>query len=71
MIQLRKYGVALGFSVEVPQKADADGLIACLGDAFGVSNILCRESILGVAADGKPVLVGGGTDQLTYQVKMG
>ena len=58
-------------SVEVPQKADADGLIACLGDAlgaFGVSNILCRESILGVAADGKPVLVGGGTDGASVNI---
>ena len=45
--------------------------IACFGDAlgaFGVSNILCRESILGVAADGKPVLVGGGTDGASVNI---
>ena len=33
-------------SLEVPLKADADGLITCLGSAlgaFGVSNILQRE----------------------------
>ena len=52
-------------SIEVPQKADADGLLECLGNAlgaFGVSNILLKDSVLSVAAEGKPILVGGGTD---------
>ena len=52
-------------SLQVPQKADADGLIPCLGKALGVlgvSNILERESVLGVVAEGKPILVGDGTD---------
>ena len=58
-------------SLEVPQKADADGLIACLGNAlgaFGVSNILQRESVLGVAAEGKPIVVGGGTDGASVNI---
>ena len=58
-------------SLEVPQKANADGLIACLGNAlgaFGVSNILQRESVLGVAAQGKPILVGGGTDGASVNI---
>ena len=58
-------------SLEVPQKADADGLIACLGNAlgaFGVSDILQRESVLGVAAEGKPIVVGGGTDGASVNI---
>ena len=38
-------------SIEVPQKADADGLLECLGNAlgaFGVSNILLKDSVLSV-----------------------
>ena len=48
-------------SLEVPSKADADGLIKCNGNALrtlGVDNILDRPSVLGV--QGKPILIGGG-----------
>ena len=51
------------YTVEIPTRADADGLIKCLGNAlkdFGVEDILKRASVLG--AEGKPVLVGAGTD---------
>ena len=51
------------FTVEVPKKADANGLIECLSNAlkeFGIEDILKRASVLG--AQGKPVLIGGGTD---------
>ena len=56
-------------SLQVPKKADADGLIHCLGDALqilGVDNILDQASVLGV--EGKPVLVGGGTDGASVNV---
>ena len=42
-------------------KADADGLIKCVGNALqtlGVDNILDRLSVLGVKA--KPILIGRG-----------
>lgn len=51
------------FLLDVPTKADADGLLSCLGDtlkALGIDNILDKANILGV--EGKPILVGGGTD---------
>ena len=47
----------------VPTKSDADGLIACLGEALhllGVDDVCNRESVLSL--QGKPILVGGGTD---------
>ena len=49
-------------SLEVPVKADADGLIKCVGNALqtlGVDNILDQLSVLGVKA--KPISIGGGT----------
>ena len=58
-------------SLEVPLKANANGLITCLGNAlgaFGVSNILQRESVLGVAAEGKPILVEGGIDGASVNI---
>ena len=53
------------FSVGSPTKADASGLVQCLSDSLlplGVLDtcILDLESLLGV--EGKPILVGGGTD---------
>ena len=38
------------FALEVPTKADAGGLLSCLGDALkplGIDNILDKASILG------------------------
>ena len=57
------------FTVEVPKKADANGLIECLSNAlkeFGIEDILKRASVLG--AQGKPVLIGGGTDGASVNV---
>ena len=57
------------FAVKVPKKANADGLIECLGIAlkeFGIEDILKRASVLGV--EGKPVLIGGGTDGASVNV---
>ena len=46
------------FSLQEPRKADADGLIDCLGDALGITNVRDKASVLGA----KPLLIGGGTD---------
>lgn len=57
------------FTVEVPTRADADGLIECLGNAlkgFEVEDILKKASVLG--ADGKPVLIGAGTDRASVNL---
>ena len=57
------------FTVEVPTRADADGFIECLGNAlkgFGVEGILNKASVLG--ADGKPVLIGAGTDEASVNL---
>ena len=56
-------------TLEVPVKADADGLIKCVGNALqtlGVDNILDRLSILGVK--GKPILIGRGTDSASVNI---
>ena len=56
-------------SLQVPTRANADGLIQCLGDALqilGIDNILDCDSVLGV--QGQPVLVGGGTDGATVNI---
>ena len=56
-------------SLQVPAKADADGLIRCLGNALqilGIDNILSFESVLGVAS--YPILVGGGTDGASVNI---
>ena len=56
-------------SLEVPSKANADGLIKCVGNALrtlGVDNILDGPSVLGV--QGKPILIGGGTDGASVNV---
>ena len=51
------------FSIQSPGKADADGLIQCLGDALraiGIHNLLERDSV--VEGEQKPILIGGCTD---------
>ena len=56
-------------SLHRPQKADASGLLLCVGEAvmlLGVENVLDKDSVLGV--EGKPVLVGVGTDGATVNV---
>ncbi len=61
--------VARYLSLGVPTKANADGLIACLGNAqqiFGIDNILDRVNVLGV--QGKPILIGGGTDGASVNI---
>jgi len=57
------------FSVQVPKKADADGLIACLGSVLqeiGISNVLDKSCVL--ESDDKPILVGGGTDGASVNI---
>ena len=58
------------FEVQVPDgRADADGLILCLGRALeklGIQNVLDKDSVLGV--ESKPILVGGGTDGASVNV---
>jgi len=56
-------------SLEVPTKSDADGLIRCVSNALqtlGVESILDRSSVMGV--QGKPILIGGGTDGASVKV---
>ena len=56
-------------SVEVPTRADAAGLIQCLGVALkrlGIDDILDQSKVLEVK--GKPVLVGGGTDGASVNI---
>ena len=58
-------------SLQVPQKADSDGLIECLGSALGalgVSNILLKDEVLRAAVEDKPILVGGGTDGASVNI---
>ena len=49
------------FSVQVPEKADEDSHVRCLGSPLhelGIENVLDQTSVLG--ADGsRPILVGG------------
>ena len=53
-------------SLHVPKKADADGLMHCPLRTLGIDNILDQASVLGV--EGKPLLVGGGTDGASVNV---
>jgi len=51
------------FSIHTPSRADASGLLSCIGDALkqvGVTNLLDSTCVL--EAGDFPVLVGGGTD---------
>ena len=60
------------FSLEVPAKADADGLIGCLQKAVGAigpsvpgeNSVLSKTNVL----ETKPILVGGGTDGASVNV---
>ena len=60
------------FSLEVPAKADADGLIGCLQKAVeaigpsasGESSVLSKASVL----ETRPIMVGGGTDGASVNV---
>ena len=55
------------FSLQEPKKADADGLIGCLGRALkllGITNVRDKASVL----DGRPILIGGGTDGASVNV---
>ena len=57
------------FSVQAPSRADAAGLIECLGGALkklGIDDLLDQAKVLGV--EGKPVLVGGGTDGASVNI---
>ena len=57
------------FSVATPEKADASGLVKCLSQSLsplGIGDVLDQRSLLG--AEGKPVLVGGGTDGASVNV---
>ena len=57
------------FSVVTPKKADASGLVNCLSQSLsclGIVDILDQGSLL--RAEGKPVLVGGGTDGASVNV---
>ena len=56
-------------SLHNPQKADASGLVECIGEAMrllGVDSVLSQDSVLGVAT--KPVLIGIGTDGATVNI---
>ena len=53
------------FSLQVPERADASGLIACLGNALAtlnVDDILSATDVLSAADHGFPVIIGCGTD---------
>ena len=55
------------FALQEPRKADADGLIDCLGSALrrlSITNILDKTSVLGA----KPILICGGTDGASVNV---
>lgn len=57
------------FSVQAPSRADAAGLIECLGGALkklGIDDLLDQAKVLGV--EGKPILVGGGTDGASVNI---
>ena len=57
------------WSIHSPGKVDANGLLSCVSEALqfmGVENVLDKDSVLGV--EGKPVLVGGGTDGASVNV---
>ena len=57
------------FSVQAPSRADATGLIECLGGVLkklGIDDLLDQAKVLGV--EGKPILVGGGTDGASVNI---
>ena len=57
------------FSVASPKAANASGLTECLSHSLlplGITDLLDQKNVLGV--EGKPVLVGGGTDGASVNV---
>ena len=55
------------FSVQVPTRADSDGLIVCLNQAvqlFGINSVLEKADVLG----SRPILIGGGTDGASVNI---
>ena len=53
----------------MPKKADADGLIDCLGSVLqevGISDLLNKSCVLETAD--KPILIGGGTDGASVNI---
>lgn len=57
------------FSIEVPKKADADGLVECLGrslEKLGITDLMDKAAVLGVQT--KPILIGGGTDGASVNI---
>ncbi len=55
--------------MEVPTKADANGLLNCLSRGLlrlGISDILDKNGVLGVTD--RPILVGAGTDGASVNV---
>ncbi len=57
------------FSIEVPKKADSNGLVECLGkslEKLGITNLLDKASVLNVGT--KLMLVGGGTDGASVNI---
>lgn len=58
------------FSLQVPQKSDAESLIKCLEcgvKLLGIDTILDKAKVLGVA-DNFPILVGCGTDGASVDI---
>ena len=56
-------------SVGSPKAADTNGLIECLSQSLlplGITNLLDQKSVLDV--EGKPILVGGGTDGASVNI---
>ena len=69
MPQSRRYGHVQDILQFRSKRADANGLIECLGKALeplGIEDILDKSSVLGVT--GKPLLVGGGTDGASINI---
>lgn len=55
--------------VEVLKKADADGLIDCLGSVsqeVGIPDVLNKSCVLETAD--KPIFIGGGTDRASVNI---
>ena len=65
--EIRSY--ARFFSVQVPKKADADGLIDCVDSVLqevGIPDMLNKSCVLETAD--KPIFIGGGTDGASVNI---
>ena len=65
--EIRSYARFL--CVATPEKADANGLIKCLSHSLhplGIEDVLNQDNVLSV--QGKPILVGGGTDGASVNI---